>query len=113
LKLIRQNDSPPLFWLNLASIHYSNDVFSWYEANNVAYVAKKHNPPNSPELRPIERYWALWQRNIKKRSSATSDINLFKQKVNGAIKTIDSKVVQNLMSGLKGKVGQFGRGEYF
>jgi ribonucleotide reductase alpha subunit len=42
------------------------------------------------------------KRNIKKRSSAALYINLFKQKVDGAIKTIDQKVVQNLMGGLIG-----------
>ena len=88
LKLIRQHNSPPLFWPDLASIHYSRDGISWYETNNVTFVEKKHNPPNSPELRPVERYWALLKRNIKKRSTAASDITSFKQKVNGAIKTI-------------------------
>jgi hypothetical protein len=37
------------------------------------------------------------------RSTAALDINLFKQKVNRAIKTIDQNVVQTLMGGFKGK----------
>jgi hypothetical protein len=51
------------------------------------------------------------KRNIKKKLTAASNINLFKQKVNGAIKTIDRNVVQTLMGGFKGKVRQFGRSE--
>jgi hypothetical protein len=49
--------------------------------------------------------------NIRKRSAAASDINLFKQKVNGAIDIIDPKVMQTLMRKLKGIVRQFGHGQ--
>ena len=111
LPMYRQHNVSPLFWPDLASIHYSRDTISWYEENNVAFVRKIHNPPNSPELRPIERYWAILKRNVKKRSSAASDIKSFKNKLDGAIKSIDMKVVQNLMGGVKGKVRKFGRGE--
>lgn len=111
LPLYRQHNVPPLFWPDLASIHYSRDAISWYEANQVAYVPKHRNPPNTPELRPIERYWAILKRIIKKRSSAALDIKSFKQKLTAAVKIIDIKVVQSLMRGLKGKVRRFGRGE--
>jgi hypothetical protein len=111
LPFYQNHISPPLFWPDLASIHYSRDAVSWYEENEVAYVKKTHNPPNSPELRPIERYWAILKRNVKKRSSAASDIKSFKNKLNGGIKTIDMKTVQTLMGGIKGKVRKFGRGE--
>jgi hypothetical protein len=50
------------------------------------------------------------KRNIKKRSTAALYINLFKQKVNRTVKTINQKIVQALMGGFKGKVRQFGRG---
>jgi hypothetical protein len=82
-----------------------HDANSWYEANNLR--REKHNSPNSPELRPIERYWALLKCNVNKRSTAALDTNLFKQKVNRTVKTIDQKFV----GGFKGKVRQFGRGE--
>jgi hypothetical protein len=73
LMLIRQHDSPPLFWANLASIHYFHDAISSYEANNVTFVEKKHKSPNSTELRPIERYSEFLKRNIKKRVTVTLD----------------------------------------
>jgi len=111
LPLYRQHNVSPLFWPDLASIHYSRDTISWYKEFEVAIFKKIHNSPNSPELRPIERYWAILKRNLKKRSSATLDIKSFKKKLDGAIKTIDMKVVQTLMSGVKGKVRKFGRGE--
>jgi hypothetical protein len=51
------------------------------------------------------------KRNIKKRPTAAVYINLLKQKVIKTVKTIDQKVPQALMKGLKGKVHKFGRGE--
>jgi hypothetical protein len=116
LKLIRQHDFSLLFWPNLASIHYFHDAISSYEAKNVTFVEKKHKSPNFPELRQIERYSKLLKCNSNKRSIAALYINLFKRKVNGGskrwrIKTVDRNVGQTLMSGLMGKVRQFGRGE--
>lgn len=107
----RQHNVSPLFWPDLASIHYSGDTFSWYEENDFAYIKKIHNPTNSPEHRLIERYWAILKCNVKKTLSPATDIKSFKKKLDGAIKSIDKKVVQNLMGGVKGKVRKFGRGE--
>jgi hypothetical protein len=47
-------------------------------------------------------------RNVKKRSSTTSDNKSLKKELDGAIKLIDIKVVQNLMGGVSGKVRKFG-----
>lgn len=65
LPMYRQHNVSPLFWHDLASINYSRDTISWYEENEVAFVKKIHYPPNSPELRPIERYWAILKLNAK------------------------------------------------
>lgn len=108
LPLYRQHNVPPLFWPDLASIHYSRDAVSWYESNQVAYVKKENNPP---ELHPIERYWAILKRTLMKKSQAALDIESFKSKLAGALKKISVKVVQNLMSGLEGKIRRFGRNE--
>ena len=38
----------------------------WYAANNVQVMPKDKNPRNTPELRPIEKYWVIVKRNLKK-----------------------------------------------
>ncbi|XP_055626225.1 uncharacterized protein LOC129768530 [Toxorhynchites rutilus septentrionalis] len=62
LPLLKQHEGPTIFWPDLASCHYSKDVLEWYEANGVTFVPKEMNPPNAPELRPIEKYWAIMRR---------------------------------------------------
>jgi predicted transcriptional regulator len=45
LPLLKQHEGPTIFWPDLASCHYSNDVLEWYEANGVTFVPKDMNPP--------------------------------------------------------------------
>jgi transposase len=43
---------------------------AWYSNNNIAFVPKKWNSLKCPELRPIEKYWAIVGRSMKKSDSA-------------------------------------------
>ena len=77
----------------------------WYAANNVQVVPKDKNPPNTPVLRPIEKYWAIVKRNLKKTKKTAEDEQQFKAK------KVDKVAVQNLMTGVKRKARQFGFGK--
>ena len=56
----------PLFWPDLATCHYAKPVMKWYEANDVVFVPKEANPPNSPELRPTEKCWAVVKDKLRR-----------------------------------------------
>lgn len=46
----------------------------WYAANNVQVVPKDKYPPNTPELRSIEKKcWVIIKRNLKKTKKTGSD----------------------------------------
>lgn len=66
LPFLRDHTGPVLFWPDLASCHYAKKIIKWYKENDVKLVAKTANPPNCPELRPIENYWALVKQPISK-----------------------------------------------
>lgn len=66
LPLLRSHNGPTIFWPDLASCHYSKDVLEWYKAKEVNFVPKDLNPPNAPELRPIEKYWAIMKQALRK-----------------------------------------------
>ena len=51
-----------LFWSDLASSHYADDVISFLEAKNINFVPTVRNPPNVPDARPIEDFWAILKR---------------------------------------------------
>ena len=96
-----------LFWPDLASCHYRKKAIKWYDANNVVVVPKDHNPPNSAELRPIERYWALVKRILKKINKPMENEQQFKSNWCSAANKVDETTVQNLMEGVKRKARQF------
>ena len=58
------------------------------------------NPPNCPQFRPIEKYWAI-DRVILKRTKgvAKNDVNL-RLKWNRSASEVSKDVVQNLMGGI-------------
>ena len=51
-----------LFWPDLASLHYANEVISFLNANSIKYLPKVKNPPNVPEARPSEDFWGQLKR---------------------------------------------------
>ena len=52
-----------IFWPDLASAHYSSMTVQWMQ-ENVNFVEKKLNPPNVPQARPIENFWACLAQNV-------------------------------------------------
>ena len=50
------SDSQYLFWPDLASSHYPKSVIGYLREKNVQFVENSDNPPNMPEIRPIENF---------------------------------------------------------
>lgn len=111
LKLYQDHDIPPLFWPDLATIHYARSVMSWYEVNNIKFVPKTHNPPNTPEIRNIENYWSHLKRVLIKKFSAAVNLSSFKSKVVAAGKSFTREAVQSQMMSVQSRVRKFARGE--
>ena len=91
---LRSRDAPSLFWPDLASCHYANDVLEWYKANGV------HVVPNCPELQPIERYWALVKRELSQYKQQATTIEKVRKSWTKAVKSVAEKSAQILMGGV-------------
>lgn len=107
LPFIRSHDGPVTFWPDLASCHYSKDVLQWYKDNGVQFIPKEKNPPNCPQFRPIEKYWAIVKRKLKMKGAVVGDIGQMKNWWNRLAKTVTEEGVRRLMSGISGKVREF------
>ena len=59
-KFIRSwyNHDEYVFWPDLASAHYANTTIETLKANKIVFVSRGDNPPNVPQARPIEKFWA-------------------------------------------------------
>jgi len=109
LPFIKAHRGPTIFWPDLAPAHYSGLTKEWYNQNQVQVVPKEWNPPNVPELRPIERFWALAKAKFKKTSCEAKNLQQFKGKWNRATSKLPKDTVQRLMMKVKSKVRNFSR----
>lgn len=109
LPLIKSHTTKPLFWPDLAAIHYAKKALEWYDQNEVLYVPKELNPPNCPQLRPIETFWAQVKRILKQDQKVAKNAKSFHQYWISAAKKVDKDLVQRLMAGLPMKVLRFSR----
>lgn len=111
LPFLRSHDGPTLFWPDLASCHYARPVLDWYKDNNVVFVPKDVNPPNTPELRPIEKFWAIMKAKLVKTPKLIKNELELKKVWLKVSKQVGPIIAQNLMKGVKAKVRAFGLGE--
>lgn len=83
-----------LFWPDLASSHYANDVIAFLETENINYVPKVKNPPNVPEARPIEDFWAALKRAVYAGNWQAKNILQLKRRIEYCIKKMDPEVAK-------------------
>lgn len=98
------SDGNYIFWPDLASAHYSNKTQGIFRAVGIKYLEKSLNPPNVPQIRPIERFWAILQKKLYINGWTTEDINQLIRRIKNIIKNSSENLCQNLMRGLKTKV---------
>lgn len=94
LPFLKAHNVPTIFWPDLALCHYSKDVLKWYADNKVNFVPKMFN---TPELRPIEKYWAIMKQHLLKRPKVVKTVEELKKIWVYIQKMVDLQVVQNLI----------------
>lgn len=109
LPLIRLHRVPVKFWPDLASCHYARETLKWFEDNRVDVIPKDCNPPNSPELRPIEKYWAIVKAKIKKNGGIVSSTKSLQVKWDRNAVKVSPEGVRMLMKSIKEKVRKLGK----
>ena len=107
MPFIRAHNLPVKFWPDLASCHYARVTMDWYQTNGVDVVAKNQNPPNCPEFRPIEKYWAIVKRKLKKSGATALDAKKMIQKWNLHGDSVTVSTVRNLMGSINSDVRKF------
>lgn len=107
LPFIRRHDVPVKFWPDLASCHYSKSTMKWYEENGVDVVTKDMNPPNCPEFRPIENFWGIVKKDLKKTGSVVQNEKQMLGKWKTSAEKVTKELVQDMMAGIKRKVREY------
>lgn len=98
------NDQNYLFWPDLASCHYGNVARTCLEDLEIQYVDKDMNPPNSPQLRPIESFWGLLKQEVYCKGWKANDLDQLERRVRYCLGKIDRDVVCRMMDHVKSKL---------
>lgn len=93
-----------LFWPDLASSHYASKTLDWLRSRKIKFVPKEANPPNVPQVRPIEHYWALLCQEVYKNGWEAKTTTHLVNRIRSSVKKLDLKVVQAMMSSVPIKV---------
>ncbi|XP_050508102.1 uncharacterized protein LOC126885559 [Diabrotica virgifera virgifera] len=95
-----------VFWPDLASCHYARITRDWYETNNITFVPKADNPPNLPQARPIEEFWAILSRKVYNNGWEAQNQEQLRRRIYTKIREIDAEVVQRMMQRVRGIIRQ-------
>ena len=103
VKFIKEHHSDDnfVFWPDLASSHYAKRTLTELESLNIPVVPKDSNPPNVPQLLPIEHYWSILKSNVYKNEWTAKSIKHLKQRIRSTIKKTSAQTYRNLMRGIK------------
>lgn len=86
-----------VFWPDLASAHYAKDTLVRLEELKIEYVPKDHNPPNVPQLRPIENFWANLKRKVYSNNYRPKNLDCLIAKIRKELKSIETMGIRKAM----------------
>lgn len=93
-----------MFWPDLASCHYARDTQNWLREHNIPYVPKNDNPPNLPQARPIEDFWALLSRKVYHGGWEARNEEELRRRIYVKLREIELQSVQRLMRDVRRKL---------
>lgn len=93
-----------VFWPDLASSHYAKDTLTELSRLGIEYIPKEQNPPNVPQLRPIENFWANLKRKVYANNYRPKNIKTLTAKIKKKLKVMDTAGTQQAMLNVPRKV---------
>ena len=106
LKFIREHhsDGNYIFWPDLASSHYSEKTVSWMREKEISFLPKQVNPPNVPQLRPIERFWYFLKDKVYTKGWKPKNIEDLRKRITKLMREFRQEECERLMRNVHKKV---------
>lgn len=101
---INHQDGDYVFWPDLASAHYAKDTLEAFTKFGIKFIDKRINPPNVPQVRPIEDFWAILKRKVYSDGWVENSTKELKKKIRKELRSIPASTFRSLMGGLKTKL---------
>jgi transposase len=90
-----------MFWPDLASCHYSRDTQNWLRQHHIPFLPKNDNPPNLPQARPTEDFWAVLSRKVYHGGWEAQDEEQLRRRIYEKLREIELNSVQDLMRDIR------------
>ncbi|RWS20571.1 uncharacterized protein B4U80_05270 [Leptotrombidium deliense] len=103
IKKLHYNDKF-IFWPDNASSHYGSVTLKTLKKLNIPYIPKSHNPVNVPQLRPIERFWAILKRNVYANGYCARNLKQLKKRVSAKIAEFSPDDIRNLFHNFESNI---------
>ena len=90
--------------LAFATCHYANDNQKWMKDHSIPFVMKDQNPPNAPQIRPIERFWALLKNLVYEGNWVAENREQLIRRIKWAMKKFDQTTIVKMFDNLPEKI---------
>ena len=75
-------------------------------ALDLQYITKELNPPNAPQIRPIENYWSALKQKVYENNWSAKNRQQLVRRIKLSAKKIEPSTYQNLFVNLKLKISR-------
>lgn len=79
----------------------AKNTLDWLTEQKVPFVPKKDNPPNIPQARPIENFWAALKRMVYDNGWEAQNEHQLIGRIKRKLKEIDVCTFQNLIRNVR------------
>ena len=76
----------------------------WSVKKGIAYVEKSENPPNAPQIRPVENYWAMLKMKVYEGNWTGKNRPQMIRRIKQKQKELDHGIVIRMFDNLKGRI---------
>ena len=101
------------FWPDNASAHYSNIVLDKLEEKSVPFVSRLNNPPNVPQVCPIETVWSILEQKVDAHNWEAKNFDLLACRIKLKAKELDQKMLQAMIQDIRKHLGCVWRNDLF
>lgn len=98
------SDGDYVFWPDLASAHYANATQELFRENDIPFVPKDSNPPNAPQLRPIEDLWSWLKQLVYEGGWEAQTEDQLRRRIRACLRKVDWDRIRTALRRVKSDI---------
>lgn len=93
-----------VFWPDGASAHYAKNTINTFNRQNINFIPRDENPPNIPQLRQIEVFWAHLKTKVYDKDWKAKNYEHLISRIRSKMREFSPEYFQSLLSRCKTKI---------